>query len=75
MTRWRYTFEPDGIGTKVTESYEVAFTPPLLNTPMKLFGALPVTGALVRKRQARVDAGITTTLERLKTAAEDAEGP
>src|SRR5947209_6948062 len=28
MTRWRHALEPDGIGTRVTESYEVVFVPP-----------------------------------------------
>lgn len=58
MTRWRYELEPDGIGTKVTESFELVALPPLLR---------PV--AFFLNRQDR-EAGIRTTLERLKTAAE-----
>lgn len=58
MTRWRYELEPDGLGTKVTESFELVALPPLLR---------PV--AFVLNRQDR-KAGIRTTLERLKTAAE-----
>lgn len=60
MTRWRYNFEPDGIGTKVTESFELVSFPYLLR---------PVAPFL--RRQDR-ETGMRTTLERLKA---DAEGP
>jgi uncharacterized protein YndB with AHSA1/START domain len=73
MTRWRYTFEPDGIGTKVTESYAVAHTPIVLDAPMRIANAIPGAKGLVAKRRARVDAGMHATLERLKAAAEDFE--
>lgn len=58
MTRWRYEFEPDGLGTKVTESYELVALPPLLR-PMSFF----------LNRQDRL-AGLRATLERLKASAE-----
>ena len=58
MTRWRYELEPDGLGTKVSESFELGALPPLLR---------PV--AYFLNRQDR-EAGIRTTLERLKAAAE-----
>lgn len=60
MTRWRYEFEPEGIGTKVTESFELVAFPPLLR---------PVSYFL--RRQDR-ESGMRTTLERLKEAAEGA---
>lgn len=60
MTRWRYELEPDGIGTKVTESYELVAFPPLLRP-----------GAFFLRRQDR-EGGMRTTLERLKA---EAEGP
>ncbi len=71
MTRWRYTFEPDGIGTKVTESYAVAHTPVVLAAPMRLAAIVPGGKRMVAKRQGRTDAGLQETLERLKAAAED----
>jgi uncharacterized protein YndB with AHSA1/START domain len=71
MTRWRYSFEPDGIGTKVTESYEVAFTPPILDLPMRIARFIPGGSKAVDKRRARTDDGMKATLERLKAAAED----
>jgi uncharacterized protein YndB with AHSA1/START domain len=51
MTRWRYTFEPDGIGTKVTESYEVAYTPPVLAVPERIARLLPGAGRAVDRRR------------------------
>jgi uncharacterized protein YndB with AHSA1/START domain len=60
-TRWRYEFEPDGIGTKVTESNDVVGTPPLLRL------ITPVLNAQAGQREA----GMRTTLERLKAAAEE----
>jgi uncharacterized protein YndB with AHSA1/START domain len=60
MTRWRYELEPDGIGTKVTESMTLVAFPPLLR---------PV--AYFLRRQDR-ETGMRTTLERLRA---EAEGP
>ncbi len=58
MTRWHYEIEPDGIGTKVTESFELIAFPPLLR-PLGYF----------LRRQDR-ESGMRTTLERLKQEAE-----
>lgn len=60
MTRWRYDFEPDGIGSKVTESYELVAYPWLLR---------PASFFLNRQSQQRED-GMRATLEKLKAAAE-----
>lgn len=70
MTRWRYTFEPEGIGTKVTETYGVAFTPPLLSVPQRVARLVPGGAKAVEKRVDRTIQGMHTTLERLKAAAE-----
>jgi len=69
MTRWRYTFEPDGIGTKVTERYEASFIPPVLAVPEVIARKLGL-GASVDKRQKRTHDGMDATLQRLKVAAE-----
>jgi uncharacterized protein YndB with AHSA1/START domain len=71
MTRWRYTFEPDGIGTKVTESYEVVFTPPILAIPERVARRIPGGTKAVAKRRDQADQGMLRTLERLKAAAEE----
>lgn len=62
MTRWRYEFAPDGIGTRVTESYQVVSFPWLLR---------PASIVLRRQGDQRRD-GMRTTLDRLKAAAESA---
>jgi uncharacterized protein YndB with AHSA1/START domain len=59
-TRWRYDLEADGIGTKITESFELVSFPPLLR-PVSFF----------LRRQDR-ESGMRTTLERLKKEAEGA---
>ena len=61
-TAWRYTFEPRGGGTRVTESYEVRWIPTwarILDVPTN--------------RHRELVQGMRTTLERLKAAAEAAE--
>lgn len=63
MTRWRYDFEPDGIGTKVTESYELVAYPWLLR---------PASFFLRRQTGMRRD-GMLQTLERLRASAESAD--
>lgn len=73
MTRWRYAFDPDGIGTKVTESYGVSHVPPLLSALERIGRAVPGGAKSVDKRRARTDQGMHETLERLKAAAESAE--
>jgi uncharacterized protein YndB with AHSA1/START domain len=70
MTRWRYEFEPEDIGTRVTERYDVAFVPPLLAVPEKIARAIPGGGRLVDNRRAKTDRGMEETLRRLKHAAE-----
>lgn len=61
---WRYRFEPADGGTRVTESYEVA-------RPISRFGWF-VIEKLFRAgdRRAALRAGMQTTLERLRAAAE-----
>lgn len=61
---WRYQFEPEGTGTRVTESYEV--TRPISRTGWFIIGRL--FGA--RDRRAELRAGMETTLQRLAAAAE-----
>lgn len=58
MTRWRYEFDADGIGTTVKESYDIKAFPPLLRP-----------GSFFLKRQDR-EGGMRTTLARLKATAE-----
>jgi len=69
MTRWRYEFEPEGIGTKVTERYDASFVPPVLSVPERLARALGM-GKTVDKRIKRTTDGMDETLRRLKEAAE-----
>ncbi len=70
MTRWRYTFEPEGIGTKVTERYEASFVPPILAVPEKIARNVGLGGAVDKRRKQTNDA-MDETLRRLKAAAED----
>jgi len=69
MTRWRYTFEPEGIGTKVTERYEASFVPPVLSVPERFARSIGLSRS-VDKRIKRTTDGMDATLERLKVAAE-----
>lgn len=69
MTRWRYEFEPQGGGTRVTESYVVHHTPPLLAIPEKLARAIGASRSVDRRR-AKTNLGMEETLRRLKEAAE-----
>jgi len=61
MTRWRYDFEADGTGTRVSESYNIVAFPPMLRP-----------GSFFLKRQDR-EGGMRTTLERIRVAAEGPE--
>jgi len=64
-TTWRYTFEPEDGGTKVTESFDQARMPnPVLMRLNRL-----MVGAPDHRRQVMID-GIRTTLQRVKAAAE-----
>ncbi|MDP1819019.1 MAG: SRPBCC family protein [Acidimicrobiales bacterium] len=60
---WRYRFEPEGTGTRVTESYEVIRPVSRLGWFVieRLFGG--------RDRRGALRAGMTETLERLRHVA------
>lgn len=61
---WRYSFEPDGDGTNVTESYEVT-------KPMGRIGWFLIGTIFARKdRRADLRAGMEQTLERLQAVVE-----
>jgi uncharacterized protein YndB with AHSA1/START domain len=70
MTLWRYTFEPEDAGTRVSESYEVIHVPPLLRIPERVARRIPGGARAVDKRRARTTQGMEETLRRLKEAAE-----
>lgn len=63
-TKWTYRFEPEGGGTRVTESFEMLSDLPwyLRLTERVLMG--------VKDRKADLEAGMSETLRRLKAAAE-----
>ncbi|MEX0874208.1 MAG: SRPBCC family protein [Actinomycetota bacterium] len=60
MTRWRYELTPDGIGTNVREHSEVVSLPPLLK----------LAAPMLRRQEPQREAGMRTTLERLRASAE-----
>jgi hypothetical protein len=60
-TVWRYRFEPEGAGTRITESFEVERYPWVLRLL-----------APPARRQPQLVTGMRTTLERIKAAAEAA---
>lgn len=61
---WSYRFEPEGTGTKVTESYEVT-------KPVSRIGWFIIGGLFGRKdRRADLRRGMEQTLERMRAAAE-----
>ena len=70
MTRWRYTFEPDGIGTRVNESYVVSFIPAPLRIPEAIIRKIPGGAGMVDRRRAETNRGMDETLRRVKAAAE-----
>ncbi len=61
---WRYRFEPEGTGTRVTESYEV--TRPITRVGWFVIDRVFGSG----NRRAELRAGMETTLQRLAAAAE-----
>jgi hypothetical protein len=61
---WHYVFEPDGGGTKVTESYEVTKRIPALG--WFLIGVI----ARCKDRRAELRAGMEQTLVRMRAVAE-----
>jgi hypothetical protein len=63
-TRWSYELEPDGSGTRVTESFET-----LVDVPW-YFVASERWLMRIKDRKADLEANMATTLERLKTAVE-----
>jgi uncharacterized protein YndB with AHSA1/START domain len=63
-TRWTYQFEGDDT-TNVTESFEAVRVPALI--------AL-LERTVTRRRQEELEAGLRSTLERLKVVAETANG-
>jgi uncharacterized protein YndB with AHSA1/START domain len=64
-TTWRYTFEPEDGGTRVTESFQQGKVPP--QPALTLVRSMVGVGE--PRRQRMLD-GVRTTLERLKAAAE-----
>jgi hypothetical protein len=66
---WRYQFEPDGTGTRVTESYEV--TRPVSRLGWFIIGRL--FGC--RNRRAELRDGMRQTLDRIRDAAEHRPAP
>ena len=64
MTKWAYRMEPDGDGTRVTESFEMVIDVPWYFTASErwLMG--------VKDRKADLEANMAKTLERLKEAVE-----
>jgi hypothetical protein len=65
-TVWRYRFEPDGSGTKVTESYEIVKPPGAFMRFLTKIG----TGVSWADRPAQLQESMDQTLERLKAVAE-----
>ncbi len=61
LVRWRYRFEPDGSGTRVTESFEVAWMP----ASARFF-----EDVLMVHRDRQREAAMRATLARIKAAAE-----
>jgi hypothetical protein len=62
---WRYTFEPDGAGTRVTESYTVL-------KPVNLLGWFIInTLAGLKDRQADLRRGMTESLDRIAAIVEN----
>jgi hypothetical protein len=61
---WTYRFEPEGDGTRLTESYEVT-------RPITRIGWFVIGGLFGRKdRRADLHAGMEQTLERMRAVAE-----
>jgi hypothetical protein len=63
---WSYRFEPEGSGTRVTESYEVT-------KPLSRFGWF-IIGVLFARKNRRADlrTGMEQTLDRMRAVAERA---
>ena len=65
-TRWRYRFEPDADGTRVTESREPWRDRPLI---ARVFSTLALGG--VGRHDDEMREGMRATLERLRRVAEE----
>jgi uncharacterized protein YndB with AHSA1/START domain len=64
LTKWTYRFEPDGDGTKVTESFEMMADVP---------GAIVFAEKYlmrIKDRKANLEGDMQATLERIKAAVE-----
>jgi uncharacterized protein YndB with AHSA1/START domain len=70
MTRWRYSFEPEGIGTKVTERYVASYVPPLLSGLERAGRRLGLNRTVDNRIKLTTD-GMDETLQRLKAKAEN----
>jgi uncharacterized protein YndB with AHSA1/START domain len=64
LTRWSYRFEPEGSGTKVTESFEMMADQPGLVTFFEK------NVMRVKDRKADLENNMQATLERIKAAVE-----
>ena len=60
-TRWRYRLEPNGEGTRLTESFEAVSMPWII---------AQVDRFIVRTRQEQLEASVARTLAAIKAAAE-----
>ena len=65
---WRYRFEPEGSGTRVTESYEVT-------RPLTRVGWFISERFGERDRRTALRQGMERTLERLQAVAEESDRP
>ena len=64
LTQWTYRFEPDGTGTKVTESFEMVADEP------RFIDWVQRNVMRLKDRQADLVAGMQETLGRIKAAVE-----
>jgi uncharacterized protein YndB with AHSA1/START domain len=65
-TRWTYRLDPEGAGTRVTETFEAISAPRLIAFAERW---------LMRNRQAQLEAGMATTLDTIKRVAEREAAP
>ncbi len=73
-THWRYRFEPERSGTRVTESFEWTWKPSPAGFRAQVGAApLEVAEQMVEERRRYLLAGMTQTLENLKRVAEAQE--
>ena len=64
LTKWSYRFDPDGSGTKVTESFEMMADQPGFITFVER------TFMRIKDRKAQLERDMEATLERIKAAVE-----